>query len=83
MRLLRRFLSAAAVGAALVLAFAVPSYAATTHTAAPVQAASIMVQAVPLAAPAGCPSGVVCIYPNAADQGHQGTFSGSKRQLGS
>ena len=75
MRLTRRFLGAAAVGAALAVAFAVPGYAATTHTAAPVQTASIIVQAMP--ASADCPSLKVCIYANKNFNGGSGTFSGS------
>jgi peptidase inhibitor family I36 len=82
MRLVGRFLSAVAVGAALAVTFAVPSYAATIHTAAPAQAASIMVQGVPLAAPANCPSGFVCIYPDLDFTGHVGTFSGSNASWG-
>lgn len=82
MRLVRRFLSVAAVGAALAVAFAVPSYAATTPTAAPVQAASIMVQAVPLV-PGSCPSGKVCIYASANFSLGPGLFSGSNADWGS
>lgn len=83
MRLVGRFASTAVVGAALALAFAVPSNAATTHTAAPVKTASIM--AVPAALtppPASCPRGDVCIFPNEQYAGGIGTFTGTNSNWG-
>src|ERR1700761_3312213 len=81
MRSVRRLLGAAAVGVALVMALAAPSYAATTHTAAPVHEAQIMAQVVPLA-PSNCPAGDVCIYANANFAGNVGEFAGTNNDWG-
>jgi hypothetical protein len=81
MRLVSRFLGAAAVAAALALSFAVPGYAAPAHAAAPVHAASIKVQGV-LVVPASCPAGSACIYANAGFSGGPGRFSGTNPNWG-
>lgn len=81
MRLVRRLVSVAAVGAALALTFAVPSYAGTTHIAAAVQTTSITIEAAPLLS-AGCPAGKVCIYADANFVGGPGVFSGTNSDWG-